>query len=146
LKIHTVPLRDRTEDISELLACPLSRYDMASGRSPLPLSSAVLSRMRAHSWPGNVRELDSLAQRYAALSMDHGGGESLLLEIMEELCSEAMPAQGEGGRIGSIKEQIRAYEQDLIAETLRQTGDNKAEAARILGMSVNTLWRKLREQ
>ena len=41
---------------------------------------------------------------------------------------------------------MRAHEQGLIAEALRQTGDNKAEAARLLGVSINTLWRKLREQ
>jgi transcriptional regulator, propionate catabolism operon regulatory protein len=153
LKIHTVPLRKRVEDIPDLLQALFTRHGIAVECSPFPLSTAVLSRMRAHSWPGNVRELDSLVQRYAALvGMAREGGQTLLLEIMDELCREAMPSHGGAGSAKglqgtvTIKEQIREYEQELIYEALKESGDNKAEAARLLGMSVNTLWRKLREQ
>ncbi|EPR33125.1 proprionate catabolism activator, Fis family [Alkalidesulfovibrio alkalitolerans DSM 16529] len=152
LKIHTVPLRERAADIPDLLAALLARYDIPAGRSPLPLSPRLQNRFTAHSWPGNVRELDSLAQRYAALvGADKSGGHALLMEIMDELCAEAMPSCGEkplpaGPADGtSFKDQVREYEREIIAEALRQTGDNKAEAARRLGVSVNTLWRKLRE-
>ncbi|MEG6550202.1 sigma-54-dependent Fis family transcriptional regulator [Desulfocurvibacter africanus] len=151
LKLHSVPLRERIKDIPALLESLLARYHIPETLLPLPLSAAVLSRMATHSWPGNVRELDSLAQRYAALAgMADGDGQALLLEIMEELALEAMPAcAGKPTRLVvdygvSLKERMREHEQDIIAEILRQTGDNKAEAARQLGVSVNTLWRKLR--
>ncbi len=154
LKLHTVPLRERVEDIPALLAALFSRYRIPGKLSPLPLSQPVQTRMAHHSWPGNVRELDSLAQRYAALAgMTGGDGQALLMEIMDELCREAMPPCGEvepalapASGQASFKERMRAHEQGLIAEALRQTGDNKAEAARLLGVSINTLWRKLREQ
>jgi propionate catabolism operon transcriptional regulator len=151
LKLHSVPLRERIEDIPALLESLLERYHIPEILLPLPLSAAVLSRMASHTWPGNVRELDSLAQRYAALAgMAGGDGQALLLEIMEELALEAMPACADKPtRLAvdygvPLKERMREHEQDIIAEILRQTGDNKAEAARQLGVSVNTLWRKLR--
>lgn len=154
LKLHSVPLRERVEDIPLLLESLLARYHIPEGCSPFPLAPAIQSRMARHSWPGNVRELDSLAQRYAALvGLAEDDGQALLLEIMDELCREAMPPSGEIEAVPSassyrlsIKDQMRAYEQGLIEDALRQTGDNKAEAARLLGVSVNTLWRKLRER
>lgn len=153
LKLHTVPLRERVEDIPILLQSLLSRYYLPEGLSPLPLTPSVKARMENHSWPGNVRELDSLAQRYVALStMAEGDTQALLMEIMEELGREAMPHCGDARPVSSsrrekenLKERMRAHEQQLIAEALERTGDNKAEAARLLGVSVNTLWRKLRE-
>lgn len=151
LKLHSVPLRDRIEDIAMLLESLIGRYYIPTGLSPLPLSPTVLSRMTEHSWPGNVRELDSLAQRYAALAgVTSAGSQALLLEIVDELIEEAS-STGEKSRSqvvecrDSLKKQLRERQMEIIAEALKKTGDNKAEAARMMGISINSLWRKLRE-
>lgn len=152
LKLHSVPLRDRIEDIAMLLESLIGRYYIPTGLSPLPLSPTVLSRMTEHSWPGNVRELDSLAQRYAALAgVTSAGSQALLLEIVDELIEEASSTGNEKSRSqvvecrDSLKKQLREREMEIIAEALKKTGDNKAEAARMMGISINSLWRKLRE-
>ncbi len=149
LKLHSVPLRDRIDDIPILLATLLARYQIPENLSPLPLAKPVLERMRSHTWPGNVRELDSLAQRYAALAGLSGhDAQTLLLEIVDELSREALPHEGQtlpDATGQDFRTRMHNHEQCIIQETLRQTGDNKAEAARLLGLSVNTLWRKLRE-
>ncbi len=153
LKLHSIPLRERVEDIETLLKYLLTRYNIPKNLSPLPLSPEVLARIAGHSWPGNVRELDSLVQRYAALAdVTKDSGQTLLLEIINELIRETLPVgdgqpppqSAEHGK--SLKQQLRAREIDIINEMLRRTGDNKAEAARLMGISVNSLWRKLREK
>lgn len=150
LKLKTVPLRERIEDIAFLMESLLKRYDTTRCISPLPLSQPVLSRMAAHPWPGNIRELDSLVQRYLALARaSNPDGQKLLLEIMEDLSAETLqassaPCLADGGERGGLKQRLRKHERDIIDEALVMAGDNKAKAARILGISVNSLWRKLR--
>ena len=154
LKLHSVPLRERVEDIEIIMSSLLDRYPVPSDLSPLPLSKEVHARMAGHSWPGNVRELDSLVQRFSALAVVQSRGrdpQALLVEIIDELIEEALPlggaSVGAGNRVQEpLKQQLRRREVEIIGEALRQTEDNKAEAARRLGISVNSLWRKLREE
>lgn len=154
LKLHSVPLRERVEDIEIIMSSLLDRYPVPSDLSPLPLSKEVHARMAGHSWPGNVRELDSLVQRFSALAVVQSRGrdpQALLVEIIDELIEEALPlggaSVGAGNRVQEpLKQQLRRREVEIIGEALRQAEDNKAEAARRLGISVNSLWRKLREE
>lgn len=154
LKLHSVPLRERVEDVEVIMASLLERYPFPSSLSPLPLSKEVRSRMAGHSWPGNVRELDSLVQRFTALAGVQSRDcdpQALLVEIIDELIEEALPLSGTSAVTGNrlqepLRQQLRRRELEIIDEALRQTEDNKAEAARRLGISVNSLWRKLREE
>jgi propionate catabolism operon transcriptional regulator len=149
LKLNTIPLRERIEDIPTLIESLLKRYSTPDTTSLLPLSQEVFSRMKNHPWLGNIRELDSLIQRFLALSTaDKFDAQKLLLEIMNELSNEtsqlsSIPNIEDTNR--NLKEQLRKYEREIIEDTLGMTENNKAKAAKILGISVNSLWRKLRD-
>jgi DNA-binding NtrC family response regulator len=105
--------------------------------------------MKNHPWLGNIRELDSLIQRFLALSTaDKFDAQKLLLEIMNELSNETRQLSSitsieDTNR--NLKEQLRKYEREIIEDTLGMTENNKTKAAKILGISVNSLWRKLRD-
>jgi DNA-binding NtrC family response regulator len=127
----------------------LKRYSTPDTASLLPLSQEVFSRMKNHPWLGNIRELDSLIQRFLALSTaDTFDAQKLLLEIMNELSNETRQLSSitsieDTNR--NLKEQLRKYEREIIEDTLGMTENNKTKAAKILGISVNSLWRKLRD-
>ncbi|MFA6809730.1 MAG: sigma 54-interacting transcriptional regulator [Desulfoplanes sp.] len=148
LKLNTIPLRERIEDIPILIESLLKRYSTPSSLSLLPLSQEVFSRMKNHPWFGNIRELDSLIQRFLALfSADKFDEQKLAVEIMNELFNETRPVASitdieDTNR--NLKQQLQKYEIEIIEETLGMTENNKAKAAKILGISVNSLWRKLR--
>jgi propionate catabolism operon transcriptional regulator len=148
LKLNTIPLRERIEDIPILIESLLKRYSTPDMVSLLPLSKEVFSRMKNHPWLGNIRELDSLIQRFLALlSTNRFDAQKLVLEIMNELSNETSQLSNitnieDANR--NLKEQLRKYEMEIIEETLGMTENNKAKAAKILGISVNSLWRKLR--
>ena len=152
LKLNTIPLRERIEDIPFLMESLLKRYDTPKSIFPLPISKTVLSRMAVHPWLGNIRELDSLIQRYLALARGSNfDGQKLLLEIMDDLSSETLLVSSSDKFDGTcnvnenLKKRLKKHEMDIIQEILTLTNDNKTKAAKILGISVNSLWRKLRE-
>lgn len=151
LKLSTIPLRDRFEDLPLLMKILLQRYSLPINQHPLPLSDIVLTRMAAHPWLGNVRELDSLVQRYVALVGVSGVDvQELLLDIIDDLSGATVKNVDEDSVVDSkyfqtnLKERIKTYEFDVIQEALSISGDNKTKAAKMLGISVNSLWRKLR--
>ncbi|MEW6744367.1 MAG: sigma-54 dependent transcriptional regulator [Planctomycetota bacterium] len=131
------PLRDRPEDIT-----PLAKHFIEKlterGRSPLKISREARRHLLTHDWPGNVRELETLMERATALAV----GDTLESELLKRLgleLEEARPA-GEVFR-GHIADAEREAIQKVIARHPRDlTG-----AARELGISRTTLWRKMKK-
>jgi len=131
------------------------------------LPAEVLETLMAHPWPGNIRELQNAVQRAAILSHGKTPKQSdFLLSMNPQAQLEAARKQvTPGTRIhdmiekevvsddiaGAATLQIRSgttvYEMEraLIMETLRATGDNRTEAAKLLGISIRTLRNKLHE-
>ena len=128
--LHLPPLRERLNDLPELTAGMLR----ASGATGARLSDDVMQLFRGYDWPGNIRKLKNLLERAlllargAALSPDH-------------FASLAVPL-----RHPSPSATSTAYESEQahIAAVWRQTGGDAAAAAKILGISRATLYRKLK--
>ncbi len=151
LHIVVPPLRERREDVPVLAREALVRH----GRAADAVSPRMLERLAALDWPGNVRELDALMRRYAVLLADVVHDDALLQRLIEEMRQAAAPARAadplrdNGGaerdheHSPSLREGVAEYEQNLIAQTLRACRYNKRMAARRLGISLNTLWRKM---
>ena len=142
------PLRQRKSDIGPIAADLLARRDAR----PDLLTDACLSLLGRYDWPGNVREVDALLRRFALLSEDRPGQAKLLEELLEDLSpQEACAPQdrettGPGPEGRSLREMVEAYEDNIIRRTLADSKFNRQETARRLGVSVNTLWRRLKEQ
>src|SRR5262249_10573779 len=145
------PLRDRPDDIPALAQEFARRYAQKFGLDELVLSPALLERLRTTAWPGNVRQLENAVARMAALS----AGGTLGVEALATAAGQTQPvrptpppsedAEGEPVEGGpSLKEQVEAFERNLIARALAATGRNHSAAARRLGASRATLIDKIR--
>ena len=135
--LHVPPLRERGDDVL-LLAQALLRDICAGYRLPLrTLSPAACAALRAHRWPGNVRELRNTLDRAVLFSdADELGPEALGLPG-----GAAAPPAGASLRFELPDEGVRFedVERALLESALRKAGGSQTGAARLLGMSRDTL-------
>lgn len=137
-RVVVPPLRDRVEDIPMLIAKHLADISVQTGRPSLMVDNDALSCMLQHAWPGNVRELFG-ALEYAAISC---AGETIRIQdLPPEIRKAGSLTPGAPRRVGSDGKAAR--ERQEIEQALRQAGGNRNEAARILGISRATLFRRL---
>ncbi len=142
LPLALPPLRARRDDIIPLAERLLTRCAGARGRRIPRLSESARDALLAHHWPGNVRELDNLVQRAAILQTGEViNAADLALEARPGGTAPppAAPADLPDGEDGG---DLKAHEQRLILDTLRQ-GANRKQAAERLGISPRTLRYKL---
>ncbi len=134
IPIRVPPLRDHASDIPALAAHFLGRLCVEYRRS-MTLSAAALKRLEAYSWPGNVRHLRSVLE--TAVAMSSGG----------TIGADDLPLGPEGPKppIGPATLNLEELEADAMRRALQQTGGNKAQAAKLLGIHRDTLLGKLRK-
>jgi DNA-binding NtrC family response regulator len=140
IPIAIPPLRERPEDIPLLVNHFISMFNREFKKSVKKAGSGVVTILQSYAWPGNVRELKNVIER------------AILLDAEDELLPEHLPAEitGTGTTAGSAVEEmpdlkpmsIRDMERILIRKALAETGGNKSQAARILGISRQTLREK----
>jgi two-component system nitrogen regulation response regulator GlnG len=167
--IRIPPLRERTEDIPELVRHFQSGL-AAEGLPAKSIEPAAMTRLRNYRWPGNVRELENLVRRLAAL-YSH---ETIGLDVVEAELSDNPPASvvepdgkvSHDGLSGLVERHLRSYfdahrselpaaglydrvlrevEKPLIELSLTATSGNQIKAAQLLGLNRNTLRKKIRE-
>lgn len=166
--IRLPPLRERTEDIGELVSHFLVLGAKQDGFAPKSLDGAALNRLKQHPWPGNVRELENLVRRLLALYSQ----EVIGLEVIETELSgpsfrtEADMSPDQEGLSDAIERHLRQYfashpgslpppglydrvlrelERPLISLCLETTNGNQIQAAHLLGLNRNTLRKKVRD-
>jgi DNA-binding NtrC family response regulator len=124
--IHVPPLRERTGDIEVLARYFLDQFAReTSAYAGKTFSREAWAALKDYRFPGNVRELKNVVERAACRSTsDEISAADLGLAPQEDLL----------GSGGSFSEKMRGYAQRLIAESLKQSGGNQAQAARILGI------------
>ena len=142
LDIHLPPLRDRRDDIpsiaNQLLEC-LSRM---GDRSPCTLHPDAQQWLIEQPWPGNVRELRNVLERAVSLA----DGDILLpchLQQTEVLTGPA-PAAAEPPSGTPLCQRLAHAEEASIRDALRRNSGHRGKTAAELGISVTTLWRRLR--
>jgi DNA-binding NtrC family response regulator len=143
------PLRDRREDIPYLSRGFLGEANEELGRNLNGLTDAALEMLVAYHWPGNVHQLKSVIRR-AVLTADRTidvGDIELPLPGRRETGKVVVPEAA--GASVSLKQQVKRHvsvlEKQLVADTLKRTGWNKAQASRILGVTYKTLLKKVSE-
>jgi DNA-binding NtrC family response regulator len=131
ITIELPPLRERREDIKELIEHFLTTRQIGPTRSRI--APEALHILQRHDWPGNVRELANVIERAQILAEGHVITPD---DLPESLTSGAEPVE-QGGDPRSL----RAVERRHVAEVLEQEKGNKVQAARILGISRRALYR-----
>jgi len=132
------PLRERRDDIPLLAAEYVRRYSEAFNVAPKSITAAALAELARYDWPGNIRELQNVIERCFAL----GSGDALDvadLPIHVRARADAPMALTFGDDVPSLE----TAERSLILAALRKSAGNKNQAARVLGIDRQRLYRKL---
>jgi DNA-binding NtrC family response regulator len=135
--IRIPPLRERREDIPDLVAFLLSRHAQTLGKRISGVTHEAMQLLLACRWRGNVRELDNALQRAVIL------GEGPLI-TPADLPPDLAPVEGDPSLVDDLGEAVKRFEKQHIERILRQTPD-KREAARRLGMGLSSLYRRIAE-
>ena len=153
LRLTIPPLRERPEDL-EILAVDFLRKHTAALKRRTRLTTEAVAELKRHNWPGNVRELYNFMERVAVVNKSAAIApeeirQLLAEEQMEPLghSPEACIPQDPAGSPKGTWETGKAGETDMdtIKRALECTNGNASKAARMLGISRITLWRKLKQ-
>jgi two-component system response regulator HydG len=138
ITIHVPPLRERREDIPLLAQHFLRIYAAKNNRRLDGLTDNALKQLEAYAWPGNVRELENVIERGVVLAR---GNQMDVGDLPPEIAGATPLPEGViSVRIGTPLAEI---EQRMLDATLAATGGNKTLAAKLLGIDVRTVARKL---
>jgi DNA-binding NtrC family response regulator len=137
--IHLTPLRERTEDITELAGFFVKQFNEENGYRVEGVDTEAIKKLETHPWPGNVRELENVIER--AVVFQKAG----ILGVKHFSLSEIRQEKRESGESIISGVTIAELEKKLIYKTLDSCGNNKTKAADLLGISIRTLRNKLQE-
>ena len=138
INLQIPPLRERREDILPLARLFMDRHAKAQDKDIRAISAEALDLLTAYPWPGNVRELENVIERAVVLATrDRITVADLPLALRS---GEVTLALGELAEPRSLKE----LERRAILAALERHHGNRTRAARELGISLHTLWRKLK--
>jgi two-component system response regulator AtoC len=141
IEIDLPPLRERAEDLPLLVTHFLQKLTAESGRT-LTISPEALSALIAYAWPGNVRELLNTLESVAALNRSG-------VITLQDLPAKLSAGRDNGRSIDVLFEGLPSLEEvgrRYLNYVLKVTGNNKSQAADILGISRNTLYRMTSRQ
>jgi two-component system response regulator AtoC len=135
VRLRVPPLRERREDIEKLARDLVKTYALKHGRDVTGINAEAMAILKAYEFPGNVRELANTIERATIVAT-----ETLIqvADLPEALRATIALQQRRKGR-----RTLAEVEEDYINETLEAAGGNKAEAARLLGISRKNLYERL---
>lgn len=141
LPISIPPLRERKNDLKPLMDYFMKKFSMKMGKDLAGIEKSFYEKMTNYPWPGNVRELQNVMQQIINVAKD---GESLAVEhIPAYMLSTNLEETPETGSRQSLT--LREIEGVAIEKTIKETRGNLSKAARILGISRSSLYRKMKE-
>ncbi len=139
--LEVPPLRARREDIPLLASTFLERHAAANRKTIKGFTPQAMDAMLRYGWPGNVRELENAVERAVILS----GGEYIAERALPLAVQNAPVPDADGEELALGSMSLEDVERKAIEATLRETEDNKSEAARRLGITRATLHSKLKK-
>jgi transcriptional regulator with GAF, ATPase, and Fis domain len=158
IALHLPPLRERREDIPELVLHFLRQYAQRCGKAVTQIDDDALALLKSYSWPGNIRELENVIERAVVVMEGATVTEAdFPPELLRDVGDLAWSADGDGDgadgeglglglRVEPAERAERALrERERLVRALAAAGGNKAEAARALGMARSTLVSRLKK-
>jgi DNA-binding NtrC family response regulator len=137
--IEIPPLRERREEIPQLVEFLIRRHNVEMNRSYKGVDNATMKVLMSLPWKGNIRELDNVIEHAMIL----GDNEWIVLNDLPRsipATTADLPVVGD-----NLKDAIRAYEKGHIENVLKRTENDKRKAADLLGLSLSSLYRKIDE-
>jgi DNA-binding NtrC family response regulator len=143
LRVQVPALRDRTSEIPLLVDTILNRLANRQAIESLTITEPAIEMLTKHPWPGNIRELENVLERAAAFCRNH----TITEEDVALNCEAATignPAGSAGGGFELACKTLAEVEKQAIIATLRACDGNKAQTARVLGISEKSIYNKMR--
>ena len=134
------PLRERPEDVAPLANHLLATLAQSNGCPAISIGSEAMVALTAHSWQGNVRELSNVLER-ALLAMR---GDKIQVADLPFVPRESILA-GHATDVPRIRDIQAQAEKAAIRAALEKTGNNKAQAAAVLGIHRTLLYKKMKK-
>ena len=153
VQLHIPPLRERPEDVPALLTHFARQAAQRLGH-PVSITPSALAALSSYAWPGNVRELRNAIERAAVLggegpldprsfAIGHGQRNGADGAYTNGHLNGPSGPNGTGGAL-DLKSQVEAVERRAIQKALEASGGNRRQAASLLGISLRTLFYKMR--
>ncbi len=137
INIQLAPLRERREDIEPLAKYFLKKFCAAMGKCVVGLEKEALEVLKQYDWPGNVRELENVIERAVILAAAPAiTVDDLPADLIHPTAFSLPPSNDKS---------LAAIEREHILKILTETSGNKAQAAKILGITKKTLYAKLHQ-
>jgi len=142
--IYLPPLKERKEDIPKIAMHIVKKLNQQYGRMVEGISPGVIKYITSRDWPGNVRELENFFGR-VMISM---GPEERFIEIKHLPEDSGIRTEKEESEIlplgeRTLKDLVKEYERKIILTALKQVNGDKSEAAKLLDISIRTLYYKM---
>ncbi|MDF2524469.1 MAG: sigma54 specific transcriptional regulator, Fis family, partial [Clostridiales bacterium] len=157
LKLDLPSLREHPEDIPFLIEKNIERYAKILGKEKLIFTEKGMELLLNYTWPGNIRELQNICERLLVLSMTAAisckevefafSDKDIKIEKSVYTPDKMMDMRPQAleHSSGKLKDKISDMERQKITEALDMFHGNKVKTARYLGISRNTLWRRIKE-
>jgi len=140
VRIDIPPLRDRPGDISILVRAFIDEISATNERNVRGMSPEALRQLERYSWPGNVRELRNILEQIIVLSDQE---EIAIEDLPSRICRDVSVQEDEIAiRPGTS---LKEAEKSLILRTMEEFSGNRVRVSEVLGISLRTLQRKLKE-
>jgi len=143
--IHVPPLRERLEDLDELLAYFLGRFQRAGEQAPLRIAPEAREALARYSWPGNIRELKNFVERVTIMAE----GELITAETVRRyltLHEERGQAEAyRGFEAMKLSEAKDEFEREFLLRKLEELGGNVGRASEALGITPSHLYNKIKK-
>ncbi len=133
ISVHLAPLRERREDILPLATTFLKRYAAQADRNISGFTTPAAEMLRTFDWPGNIRQLQNEIQRTVLMC------ENNVIDV-QDLSITTVMSQNEVEDLTLME----AMERNTIEKILKETGGNKLETAKRLGIGRQTLYNKIK--
>ena len=143
--IHIPPLRDRKEDLPQLVEHFIQRFCKELNRPLLTISEDTMSLLLLYDWPGNIRELENIIERAVILTPGNKITPQVLPQSINKYNRNSSEIYSTPGGERSLKDVMNDIEKQIIKKVLQETGGNRSRTAEKLGISRRALHYKLVE-
>jgi DNA-binding NtrC family response regulator len=142
-QIAIPPLRERRADLPELIRFVMRNSNERADSPDMKLDGEAEAYLLAYAWPGNVRELDNVINRARILAENNCITVADLPAALLGSVDKRFVARQEVGGDGTLREQMKRLEQDILERAISAAGGDRKIAAQRLGISLSNLYRKL---
>jgi two-component system response regulator PilR (NtrC family) len=137
IELHVPALRERLDDVPQLVDVMLDRVSKQIGAPRPQMSDEAMDKLLSYTYPGNVRELENILERAVTLCSNSRIAPGDI--VLKQGAGLELPAVGDEAASDGLEGQLEHIEREAIIKALEQTRYNKTKAAELLGMTFRQL-------